>query len=56
MATEAVTSASETVEWPMDLVRLSIDERVLVKCRGGRELRAKLIVRPSLAHDSLPEP
>ena len=27
---------------PLDLIRLSIDERVLVKCRGGRELQGKL--------------
>ena len=27
---------------PLDLIRLSIDERVYVKCRGGREIRGKL--------------
>ncbi|KAJ8599037.1 hypothetical protein CTAYLR_007685 [Chrysophaeum taylorii] len=27
---------------PLDLIRLSIDERVLVKCKGDRELRGKL--------------
>ena len=26
----------------MDLIRLAIDERVFVKCRGDRELRGKL--------------
>ena len=26
----------------MDLIRLSLDERIYVKCRGGRELRGKL--------------
>lgn len=31
-----------TVERPLDLVRLSLDERVLVKLRGDRELRGKL--------------
>ena len=31
-----------TIKKPLDLVRLSIDERVLVKCRGGRELEGKL--------------
>ena len=31
-----------TVERPLDLVRLSLDERVLVKCKGDRELRGKL--------------
>ena len=27
---------------PLDLIRLSIDEKVYVKCRGGREIRGKL--------------
>lgn len=27
---------------PLDLIRLSIDERVFVKCRGGREIRGRL--------------
>ena len=30
------------VEEPFDLIRLSIDERVFVKCRGNRQLRGKL--------------
>mmetsp|Transcript_129176 Transcript_129176/g.192446 ORF Transcript_129176/g.192446 Transcript_129176/m.192446 type:complete len:90 (-) Transcript_129176:59-328(-) len=30
------------MEEPLDLIRLSIDERVYVKCRGDRELRGKL--------------
>mmetsp|Transcript_7099 Transcript_7099/g.10850 ORF Transcript_7099/g.10850 Transcript_7099/m.10850 type:complete len:90 (-) Transcript_7099:90-359(-) len=30
------------MEVPLDLVRLSIDERVYVKCRNGRELRGRL--------------
>ena len=30
------------MEEPIDLVRLSLDERIYVKCRGGRELRGKL--------------
>ncbi|KAI8823769.1 Lsm3 protein-like protein [Fimicolochytrium jonesii] len=33
--------ARETTE-PLDLVRLSLDERVYVKMRGDRELRGKL--------------
>jgi small nuclear ribonucleoprotein (snRNP)-like protein len=33
-----------TVEVPLDLIRLSIDERIFVKCRGDRELRGKLHV------------
>mmetsp|Transcript_15527 Transcript_15527/g.21818 ORF Transcript_15527/g.21818 Transcript_15527/m.21818 type:complete len:100 (-) Transcript_15527:69-368(-) len=35
-------SASQTVEEPLDLIRLSLDERIYVKCRGGIELRGKL--------------
>mmetsp|Transcript_26243 Transcript_26243/g.73652 ORF Transcript_26243/g.73652 Transcript_26243/m.73652 type:complete len:97 (-) Transcript_26243:179-469(-) len=31
-----------TVREPLDLVRLSLDERVYVKLRGDRELRGKL--------------
>mmetsp|Transcript_7148 Transcript_7148/g.10639 ORF Transcript_7148/g.10639 Transcript_7148/m.10639 type:complete len:93 (+) Transcript_7148:38-316(+) len=31
-----------SVEVPLDLIRLSIDERIFVKCRGDRELRGKL--------------
>lgn len=41
----APVSASQTVEEPLDLIRLSIDEVVLVKCRGGRELQGRLHVR-----------
>jgi hypothetical protein len=41
--TPLLTSA--TMEEPLDLIRLSIDERVYVKCRGERELRGKLHVR-----------
>ena len=37
------------MEEPLDLIRLSIDERVYVKCRGERELRGKLHVRQSYA-------
>lgn len=29
---------------PLDLIRLSIDERVYVKCRGDRELKGRLHV------------
>ncbi len=31
-----------SIDKPLDLIRLSIDERVLVKCKGDRELRGKL--------------
>ena len=30
------------MEEPLDLIRLSIDERVYVKCRNDRELKGKL--------------
>lgn len=43
-----------TVKEPLDLIKLSLDERVYVKCRGERELRGRLhvsshpgVVRPS---------
>lgn len=39
---EVERSASQTVEEPLDLVRLSIAERVFVKCRGGRSLTGVL--------------
>jgi len=35
---------SSSVDEPLDLIRLSLDERVYVKCRGERELRGKLHV------------
>ena len=41
-AVGATPSASDTVEEPLDLIRLSLDERVYVKLRGGRELRGVL--------------
>lgn len=30
------------IEEPLDLIRLSLDERVFIKCRGDRELRGRL--------------
>lgn len=33
-----------TVKEPLDVIRLSLDERIYVKCRGERELRGKLHV------------
>ena len=41
-------SAPSAVEKPLDLIRLSIDERIYVKCRGEREIRGKLHVRACL--------
>jgi U6 snRNA-associated Sm-like protein LSm3 len=37
-----MSSADVSVKEPLDLVRLSLDERVYVKCRGERELRGVL--------------
>ncbi|KAF0720759.1 Aste57867_38 [Aphanomyces stellatus] len=31
-----------TITEPLDLIKLSLDERIYVKCRGERELRGKL--------------
>jgi small nuclear ribonucleoprotein (snRNP)-like protein len=42
---------SKGVDEPLDLIRLSIDEKVYVKCRGGRELRGKLHVRSNVSDD-----
>ena len=36
-----------TVKEPLDVIRLSLDERIYVKCRGERELRGKLHVSAS---------
>lgn len=36
--------ASTSVEKPIDLIRLSLDERIFVKCKGDRELRGRLHV------------
>jgi U6 snRNA-associated Sm-like protein LSm3 len=38
---EEVTAAV-AVEQPLDLVRLSLDERIFVKMRNGRELKGRL--------------
>lgn len=38
---EAASGVSE----PLDLVRLSLDERVFVRLRGDRELKGRLHVR-----------
>lgn len=37
-------SAEASIEEPIDLVLLSLDERIYVKLRGDRELRGKLHV------------
>ena len=38
-----------TVREPLDLIRLSLDEKIYVKLKGERELRGKLHVRPQRA-------
>ena len=43
--------ASKTIERPLDMIRLSLDERVVVKLKGSRELRGKLFVRGSAMRD-----
>lgn len=46
MADEAdVHVGGNVVEEPLDLVRLSLDEKVYVKMRNDRELKGKLHVR-----------
>lgn len=40
----AAAEEDNTVKEPLDLIRLSIDERIYVKLRGERELRGKLHV------------
>ncbi|KNB46821.1 hypothetical protein JH06_0020 [Blastocystis sp. subtype 4] len=32
-----------SVTQPLDLIRLSLDEEVIIKCRGNREIRGRLI-------------
>lgn len=34
-----------TVKEPLDLIKLSLDERIYVKLRGEREIRGRLHVR-----------
>ena len=38
---------ANTVEEPLDLIRLSLDERIYVKMRNDRELRGRLHVSNS---------
>ncbi|CAF2457833.1 unnamed protein product [Rotaria sp. Silwood2] len=42
MGDEAEQKPTTSIEEPLDLVRLSLDERVLVKMRNERELRGRL--------------
>ena len=42
--TSKLDEAAPSISEPMDLVLLSLKDRVYVKCRFGRELRGKLVV------------
>ena len=44
MATEEGEKQTNTVEEPLDLIRLSLDEKIYVKMRNDRELRGRLHV------------
>ena len=33
-----------SIDTPLDLIKLSIDERIYIKCKGEREIRGKLHV------------
>lgn len=39
---DVVGATTVAVEEPLDLIRLSLDERIYVKLRNGRELRGRL--------------
>ena len=41
-------SAAATIKLPLDLIRLSLDERVVLRLKGDREVRGKLHVRACL--------
>ena len=43
-----------TVKEPLDLIRLSLDERIYVKLRGEREIRGKLHVSTRTSTRSAP--
>ena len=45
-----IMSADDAVKEPMDLIRLSLDERVYVKLRGDRELRGRMHVSWARKH------
>ncbi|KAM5147738.1 U6 snRNA-associated Sm-like protein LSm3 [Mantella aurantiaca] len=42
MADDGEQQTTNTVEEPLDLIRLSLDERIYVKMRNDRELRGRL--------------
>ena len=44
-----VLPQTSVVNEPLDLVRLSLDEQILVKLRGDRDIRGRLHVRASVS-------
>lgn len=46
MSEEEQPITTQTVEEPLDLIKLSLDERIYVKMRNDRELRGRLHVHP----------
>jgi hypothetical protein len=43
------SGGGSSIEEPTDLILMSLKEKVYVKCRFGRELRGKLVVRGLLS-------
>ena len=48
MATEELQPEPSVVQEPLDLIKLSLDERIYVKMRNDRELKGRLHVRNSI--------
>ncbi len=44
-----MTEEDATVKEPLDLIRLSLDEKIYVKLRHDREIKGRLHVSPTLA-------
>ena len=43
---QSMTEEDATVKEPLDLIRLSLDEKIYVKLRHDREVKGRLHVRP----------
>ncbi len=52
-ADRMATEEDNTVREPLDLIRLSLDEKVYVKLKGERELRGKLHVSAGTGREGL---
>lgn len=48
MSSGAGRAIAGGIEEPLDLIKLSLDEKIFVKLKGNRELRGTLHVSPSL--------